>query len=136
MSDKFYHYKLWAAFTLAYYGLLRAAEYTVLGSNFNPAANLQVSDVEFCTHFETGSYMSVHIKRSKTDYENRGTVLYIGCSRTSVCAVCAYIKRRGNLHISQPLFIFSSGQVLTQPSFLANLLSLASIDSAISTEVI
>lgn len=116
---------LWSAFTLAYYGLFRAAEITVTGKKFIPAINLQLKDVKMF-HSNSQSYLTLNLKRSKTDTANRGTTIYIGCSQNHVCAVCAmkyYFQLRADCDPSQPLYIFTSGQILTRELLAKNLKS-------------
>jgi hypothetical protein len=114
---------LWSAFTLAYFGLFRASEVTVTSQWCHSSHYLQIEDVQiFSDH--VGTYMTVRLKRSKTDVENRGTTVYIGCSQTTVCAVCAmrlYLQVRVKNKPSLPLFVFSSGQALTKQLFSKHL---------------
>ena len=53
----------WAAFVLAFYGFLRASEYTApTASCFDPRVHLSVKDITVCPESIT-----LHLKRSKTD---------------------------------------------------------------------
>lgn len=110
---------LWAAMTLAFFGCLRAGEFTVPSSHgFNPCTHLCVSDVEI---FNSSGYLSVSIKRSKTDTNNRGFKVYLGCTSSPVCAYCAVktIVDNSKLDPTQtPLFRLSSGSVLTKSVFV------------------
>ena len=122
MAERFNDNMLWAVFTLAYFGLLRAAECTVATPSFDPRIHLQLTDISFGNE-EGRSHMTVCIKRSKTDFQNRGISLCIGCSHTPVCAVCAmkkYLSFRAGVPNSSPLFIFADGQILTRCSMIAN----------------
>ena len=68
---------LWAVMTMAFYGCLRASEFTISGV-FDPNINLCIQDVTFYSDNEH-KYMSVLIKRSKTDVSNKGFTIYIRC---------------------------------------------------------
>lgn len=124
MLNIYDHKMLWAAYTVAYFGLLRAAEFTVTGKFFDKEVNLQVKDVEIIRDEVTLPYISVHIKRCKTDRKNKGTTIYIGCSKTSVCAVCAmigFLDVRKAVSITEPLFLFRDGSALTRTSLVDNM---------------
>ena len=61
------HCMLWAACTLAYFGFLRAAEFTVPSlSQFSKSIHLEMSDlaVDSTSH---PSCLRIHVKASKTD---------------------------------------------------------------------
>lgn len=124
MLNVFDHQMLWAAFTLAYFGLLRAAEFTVTGPSFDQKVNLQVQDVTLGREEGGLSYISLHVKRSKTDRDNKGTTIHIGCSTGCICAVCAmqsYLNRRRLAHALEPLFVFRDGSVLTRKLLVRHL---------------
>jgi hypothetical protein len=122
MNDNFDSNVLWAAMTLAHFGCLRAGELTVPSvMSFDPLIHLSVGDVNFSQLDPNTPYMSVFIKRSKTDKSNKGFNVYIGCSGTNVCALCAVKKLLSNyahrdLHL--PLFEFSNHIVLTKSLFV------------------
>ena len=69
---------IWSAMTLAYFGRLRASEFTIQGK-FNTSIHLSVSDV---TVFQNQAlpYVSVIINRSKTHKFNKDVTIYIGCT--------------------------------------------------------
>ena len=102
---------IWAAMTLAFFGCLRCSEFTIPTQGaFNPQLHLCLSDMELC-EFQDTSYISVFIKRSKTDKFNKGFYVYLSCTDHKVCAYCALkqlmIKRVSNGNKKQqPLFIF------------------------------
>lgn len=118
---------IWAATTLAYFGCFRAGELTVGdGDRYDASRHLTVNDVQFNSTSDGHPYMSVFIKRSKTDYSNQGVHVHVGCTGKSVCAVCAmqqYLccRRRsevGPIHVESPLFQFPDGSVLTKRIFI------------------
>jgi hypothetical protein len=125
---------MWAVMTLAHFGLLRAAEFTV-NSKYDHSQHLSLSDISF--HVDKGvGYFRMFIKRSKTDKHNKGFSLYIGCSDTNICAYCAmnvYYQKTATLgkNHNRPLFIFQNGVSLSRALFVSNVkmyLALAGID--------
>ena len=117
------HVMLWSCFTLAYFGLLRAAEFCIT-SHFDPTVHLTIGDIKFHDVNEPTQYMSVFIKQSKTDHMGKGVHVYIGCSGTTVCALCAmtqYINSRTWLHPACPLYTFLTGAVLSKSLLVLNL---------------
>jgi hypothetical protein len=120
LTDNHDHKLMWAAMTLGFFGLLRAAEFTVpTQSQFNPNIHLTMSDISLRTTDNGTSFMSVNIKMSKTDKMCKGFIVHIGCSKDTVCAVCAmksYIAckcSRMSLG-TMPFFSFTNGTVLTK----------------------
>jgi hypothetical protein len=113
---------LWAGMTLAYFGCLRAAELTVMESQcFDPNIHLTVQDININ---EASKYVSVHIKRSKTDKFNKGFHVHIACTQGHVCFFCALhdmLRGRTQLGLSMqpksPLFLFTNGMALTRKQF-------------------
>ena len=108
------NYMLWAAALLGFFGFLRSGEFTIPSHNtFDPQCHLTPSDIAV-DKYEDPSYMSVHIKQSKTDPFRMGITLYIGRNKSDSCPVNAmlhYLVLRGN-HPG-PLFRFASGAPLT-----------------------
>ena len=112
--------------TLGFFGLLRRAEFTIQSqSAFDPAKNLTINDVSLRSTDDDKNFMSVRIKSSKTDKSGKGYNVYIGCSKSEVCAVCAmssYLVSRckqPSQHLSEPLYVFRNGSLLTK-SLLVN----------------
>ena len=105
----------WAACTLAYFGFLRSAEFTVPSvSAFNPEIHLNLNDVAVDSHTNP-SCLRVMIKVSKTDPFRQGCPIFIGKGNPPLCAVDAmvqYFARRGDK--PGPLFYFADGQPLTR----------------------
>ena len=83
---------LWSAFTLAFYGFLRASEFT--------SSSLQWSDIQFST-----TTITIDLRQSKTDPFRRGHTIAIRATSTSTCPVRAIncfaevsTLRSGSLH--------------------------------------
>ena len=111
------HVMLWAACCLAFFGFLRAGEFTV-NSAFDPNTHMTVSDLQ-ADSLVNPSCFKVRIKCSKTDPFRVGCDIYLGRGSGSVCAITAlgsYLSLRGSA--PGPLFMFSDGRPLTrqQPS--------------------
>lgn len=109
------HTMFWAACTLAYFGFLRASEFTVPNLNtFDAQLHLQLPDVSFDCH-DQPVCLRIHIKASKTDPFRQGCHIYIGRGTQHLCAVqamAAYLNMRGNN--AGPLFLLSSGKPLSR----------------------
>ena len=67
---------LWSAFTQAFYGFLRASEFT--------SSSLQWSDVQF-----SATTVAIDLRQSKTDPFRRGHTITIQVTSTSTCPVRA-----------------------------------------------
>ena len=65
LSTNLDHIMLWAAFTLAFFGFLRASEFTCNGP-FNPEVHLTSQDIIFHPDMQSPSLMRVKITQSKT----------------------------------------------------------------------
>ena len=69
---------------------------------------------------QTLPYVSVIIKRSKTDKFNKGVTIYIGCtSDPDICAHC-FLKVLVSQRTTGPLFMFSNGLPLSKSVFVKN----------------
>ena len=105
----------WAACTLAYFGFLRSAEFTVTNIlHFDPETHLQVSDLSF-DRVESPTCLRVWIKASKTGPFRKGCLIFIGAGIPPFCAVSAisaYLHLRGDHR--GPLFVFQDGKALTR----------------------
>ena len=128
----------WAAMATAHFLLLRAGEFTVTSNtSYDVGTLLRVQDVTLHTTPTGDEYIALHLRKSKTDQQHRGVVLYVGHAHHIVCAVCAL---KANLQIhhtrpystpSDPLFRLSSGSPLARrdlTSFLSMLLRLVGLD--------
>ena len=116
-----YHDKrmLWAAFVVAFYGLLRVSELCAGAvSSFDPTTTLLWKDIA-----TTSTAVRLHIKASKTDPFRKGCTITMGVTATCTCplrAVTAYAAVRSG-EPSSPAFIFEDGSPLTRQRLTANL---------------
>ena len=114
---------VWAAMTLAFFGCLRSAELTVPSQqSYDSNVNLSLSDVKIYNNDQNEEWLTVFIKRSKTDKCNKGVHVYLGCTSHKVCAHCAIkqllSQRSYNTNGYEPLFLYPNGLVLTKHLFL------------------
>ena len=102
---------IWAAFTLAFFGVLRISEFTC-SSRFNPNLHLTASDIKFFPSFTSSHYMTVEIKASKTDPFCKGMTLVIGKTSQVTCPVNAIKKYLDTISKSckGPLFVYANGK--------------------------
>lgn len=121
LGNTYDHVLLKAAFTLAHFGLLRAAEFTVdMDSNFQSSLHLCLGDITIKQEFQGPIHMVVHVKQCKTDKRNNGTNVIIGCSEMETCALCCmaqFLPMRRQIHgndQTKPLFMFKNGAILTK----------------------
>ena len=109
------HSMFWAACTLAYFGFLRSAEFTVPNlASFNSSMHLQVADLAFDS-LTAPTSLRVIIKASKTDPFRKGCQIHIGRGHPPLCAVsamAAYLQLRGGA--SGPLFLLKDGRPLSR----------------------
>jgi hypothetical protein len=104
---------------LAFFGCFRLGELCLAdGKPFIHSQHLCVNDI---TLDERDLCLTVHLKQSKTDVDNAGVDVFLGCSRDSLCcAYCSmksYLKFRNCLPIhanTSPLFVVPGGGVLTK----------------------
>ena len=112
-------FMLWAASCLAFFGFLRSGEFTLPSpSSFDPSVHLARSDVAVDS-LVNPSWISVVIKRSKTDPFRNGVTLYLGKTGDALCPVAtmlAYLTIRQRR--DGPLFLFSDGSPLTRTRFV------------------
>ena len=111
---------LWAACFLAFFGFLRAGEFTVpceLG--FDPSSHLSWGDLAVDIPGQP-SVMSIRLKASKTDPFRKGITLFIGKVSSDlfpVSAMLAYLLVQGRQ--DGPLFRFRDGKPLTRQRFVS-----------------
>ena len=68
----------WAAMTTAHLLLLRAGEFTVKSNtSYDVGTLLRVQDVTLHTTPTDDEYIALHLRKSKTDQQRRGVVLYV-----------------------------------------------------------
>ena len=118
----------WAACCLAYFGFLRASEFTIPNATaFSPHQNLTINDVTVDQRINP-SRMQVHVKVSKTDPFRQGCIIAVGLGRTPLCPISAmlsYLSIRGGN--TGPLFVRSHGVPLTRAYFTERLRSLLNV---------
>jgi len=108
-----------AVMTLAFFGCLRLSEFCIPDrTTFSSKLHVCVSDITLDSKSKT---LSLFLRRSKTDVDNKGVLIYIGCSKEpsccAYCAMCAYLKFRNTLQPfddDSPLFIVPGGNVLAK----------------------
>lgn len=117
-SSRHDHLLLRTMMTLAFFGCLRAGEYTIPDSApFDSAIHPCVGNILFDSDDRSFKY---HVKRSKTDTFSWGVDIYIGCSGHSICAYCAMLKyfgSRGELPPTSPLFVDNNGSIIRRSLF-------------------
>jgi len=105
----------WSACTLAFFGFLRSAEFTVPSMTlFNDSTHLTVQNIAVDS-LSNPSCLQVLIKASKTDPFRQGCTIVIGKGSSPLCAIEAltiYLPFRGNK--PGPLFLLEDGSPLTR----------------------
>lgn len=122
---------LWAAMTAAHFGCLRTAEFVSLGElSFNRETQLTRGDISLSPlgHSELG--LAISLRCTKTDKTGNGVTVMVGCTGTSVCAVCAMaeyltVSQQSNIH--EPLFRWQDGTFLTRTTFVRETKKLVAI---------
>ena len=112
--SKFDDIMLWAAFCTAFFGFLRAAEFTCQHNTFSPQDNLSVSSVSLDKH-PVPDTVFIRISKSKTDQCFKGCSIVLARSDCAICPVAAlmsYLRKRGG--DSGPLFRFADKSPLTR----------------------
>ncbi|XP_055345784.1 uncharacterized protein LOC129593478 [Paramacrobiotus metropolitanus] len=104
----------WAAFTMAFAGLLRVSEYTAPSpASYSTARTLLFNDIAL-----TADVITVSLKTTKTDQYSHGYKLLLRKTGRSVCpvrALATYAASRLELGSKrEPLFILSSRAYLTR----------------------
>ena len=122
------HCMFWAAFTLAYFGFLRASEFTVPSANSFPSSDhLTLQDLALDS-LSSPQTLHVQINASKTDPFRKGTSIYIGLGKYPLCAIRAVVSY---LTVSwdgpSPLFQLQSGQPLSRQLFSVILKNIQSL---------
>ena len=100
---------MWAAMSIAFFGLLRVSEYTCEKVNyFLPETTLCVDDVSCGNNWAT-----INVKASKTDVFRVGVKIRLAANFTNLCPVQALLQYLQN-RPSQggPFFIFTNGRYL------------------------
>ena len=89
--------------------MLRAGEFTVPShERFDASSHLTAADAELHSSSDDMEYLTLHIKRSKTDQRGQGVTLYTGHSGHPICVVCAMKKNLAihgrSVSLATPLF--------------------------------
>lgn len=114
----------WAVCCTAFFGFLRAAEFTVPSSGFQSGLHLSLADVSVDS-YPLPSTAFVHLAHSKTDQFGKGYSIVLARSDGHICPVAAlmsYLQCRGSQ--DGPLFVFADGSPLTRPKLNARLQAL------------
>ena len=92
----------WAAMASAYFLLLGAGEFTVQSNtSYDAETLLCVQDATLHNTLTGAEYIALHLRKSKTDQQHCGVVLYVGHAHHNVCAVCP-LKANLHLHHTRP----------------------------------
>lgn len=105
---------LWAACCVAFFGFLRASEFTVPPHGFSANKHLSLKDISVDKQ-SVPDNVFMHLKFSKTDQFGKGTNIVLARTDTDVCPVSAlmsYLHVRGST--PGPLFLLSDGTPLTK----------------------
>ncbi len=105
---------LWAACCTAFFGFLRAAEFTCLPLSFQQGVHLSISDIKI-DKAPIPDSVYLHLPRSKTDQFAKGCCVLLARSDCTLCPVAAlmsYLHLRGAL--PGLLFQFSDGTPLSK----------------------
>ena len=107
---------LWAAFTLAYFGFLRSAEFcSPAEATYCKLATLQWSDVSI-----SRDQVIVSINSSKSDQFKNGCKVHLAATGNSICLARALTKyARSTQNACGPFFTFENGKLLTRKRFTA-----------------
>ena len=129
---------VWSAFTLATFGLLRSGEFALPhGVSTSSPKCLTRNSVAFIA-VESTTALRITLRDTKTDHSRNGARVTVGTSGGSVCAVSAmrtYLALRSRLpgiRDKSPLFVFASGEALSQRGcifILHTLLELAGLST-------
>ena len=100
---------LWAAACLAYFGFMRAGEFTT-SSSIDPPAIL-ASDVAVDSHTNP-SMLRILLRRAKTDPFGKGVVICVGKTNSTMCPVAALLGYLAARPAGDgPLFIFRAAHL-------------------------
>ena len=116
-------YMLSAAFTMAFYGLLRVSEFTAPSQHkFDPREDPNISNIMWHR-----KYFTCHLKRSKTDQLHQGQNIFIPKVNTdtfqfhTMQRYWEYRKEHSTKLTQTPLFVFRNGTPLTRKTLLYHL---------------
>lgn len=122
---------LWAAITVAFFGLLRVSEYTSgHTTTYNRTNTLLRTDINFSPNF---THVAIVLRSSKTDPFRNGCCIRVGATANTLCPVSAlwnFVRQSG--YNSGPLFTYSDGSYLSR-SRLSSLLTACFSDKNLNT---
>lgn len=108
------------AFSIAYFGCLRAGEISYTSTrSYNPKRHLTMMDISF--HKDS---VEIFIKHSKTDQTSKGATIVIGQTKQNTCPYAIakkFLYYRRHAKRSDALFRFKDGKLLTRSKLLKTL---------------
>ena len=111
---------LWAACCIAFFGFLRAGEFTCPSWRAYSSDRLSPRDVSVDSR-EAPTVLSIYLRHSKTDPFGNGVTIYLGRTGHEICPVAAllgYLVLRGQQ--PGPLFLLSDGTPLSKDRLIAD----------------
>lgn len=116
-----------AAMTLAYFACLRCGEMCIPDAeSYDPNVHLSFSSIVFNLEEK---FFTLIIKRSKTDKNNVGVKVNVGCSGHEICSYCIMSQYMQLMKCkpSSPLFLDPFGNILTKSHFVSTVRLLLSL---------
>ena len=111
---------LWAAFCLAFFGFLRAGEFTCPSTSAFTSRMLARADISVDSR-ENPSYLTVLLRQIKTDLFSNGVTIHLHRIDDVLCPVAvvlAYLAIRPPE--PGPLFLFRNGSTLSRPRLFSH----------------
>lgn len=107
--------------SILFFGCLRAGELCVPDNMaFSKDLHVRVKDVQFNA---TEKFFVLWLQRSKTDKFNNGVSVFIGCSKSNVCAYCSLLRYLNTFksppNPNAPLFRLSNGSTFRKASLVS-----------------
>ena len=105
---------LWAACCLGFFGFMRSGEFTCPSLAAYEHSMLSPTDITVDSR-DHPTFLSVSLKRSKTDPFGAGSTIIIGRTNHAICPVTAILSYLSIRESSDgPLFIFQNGTTLSK----------------------
>ena len=105
---------LWAACCLGFFGFLRSGEFTCPSATTYKSFMLSTRDIGVDSHTNP-TFITVNLRRSKTDIFSRGVTIYLGRTKAIICPVAAMLAYLSIRPPTQgPLFIYADGTSLSR----------------------
>lgn len=111
---------LWAATSMAFFGFMRAGEFTCSSRRAFSPSMLSPQDISVDSHTNP-TMVSIRLRQSKTDPFGMGVIINLGRTGHTICpvvAILSYLARRGQQQ--GPLFIFKDGSCLSRQRLIAS----------------